>query len=79
MARSAAHRTLKCLGVTIEADGKVFWGCNHCSMTGPEKGAGQGQRRGGPELTAYMYRDTNGVASFRKVRNLPGARTALLA
>jgi hypothetical protein len=63
--RSNAHRKLKCLGVTIEPDG-VFWGCNHCSWTGPKPNGG------GPQLPAYVYRDINGVERFRKVRNAPG-------
>jgi hypothetical protein len=66
---TAAHRTMKCLGVTIEAEDKVFWGCNHCGMSGPQPKPNGG---GGPELTAYVYRDAAGVARFRKVRNLPG-------
>ena len=39
---SKEHRAAKVLGVTIEADGKVRWGCNHCDWTGPEKGSGKG-------------------------------------
>jgi hypothetical protein len=57
----------KCLGVTIEADGKVHFGCNHCNFRGPEKGSGE--RR---ELTNYVYRDIASTPLFRKVRNLPG-------
>jgi hypothetical protein len=64
---SAEHRAAKVLGVTIEADGSMRFGCNHCLFTGPEKGSGQ--RR---ELQAYIYRDADGVPQFRKVRNLPG-------
>jgi Protein of unknown function (DUF3631) len=64
---SKEHRTAKVLGVTIEADGKVHWGCNHCQWTGPEKGSGTRQ-----ELQAYIYRDDAGAPRFRKVRNLPG-------
>ncbi len=56
----------KCLGVTIDAEG-VCWGCNHCGWSGPPKGSG-----GKHELQAYVYRDADGVALFRKVRNLPG-------
>jgi hypothetical protein len=69
--RSAPHRRNKVLGVTIESDGKVCWGCNHCSWTGPEKGSGQ-DLRGSRELTTYLYRDRDGVVRFRKVRNRPG-------
>ena len=42
---SSEHRAAKVLGVTIEADGGVHWGCNHCSWTGPEKGAGKDRYR----------------------------------
>src|SRR5262245_11137115 len=66
--RSDAHQNSKVLGVTIEADGSVRWGCNHCNWTGPQKGNG-GDRE---ELKTYVYRDHAGVALFRKVRNLPG-------
>ena len=70
---SKEHRAAKVLGVTIEADGKVRWGCNHCDFTGPEKGSGD--RSNGKEwkdLPAYVYRDADGAPRFRKVRNLPG-------
>jgi hypothetical protein len=66
--RGRAHQTLKCLGITIEADDAAFWGCNHCGWTGPRKGNGAS----GPGLTAYIYRDIDGEPRFRKVRNLPG-------
>jgi AAA domain len=72
--RTSAHRTLKCLGVTIEPNDKAFWGCNHCGWTGPEKGAGKANGAGKPELTTYVYRDAIGVERFRKVRNLPGRK-----
>lgn len=68
--RSLAHQRLEVLGVTIDGD-KVSWGCNHCGWTGPEKGSGVPRGNGG-DLTAYVYRDGEGVARFRKVRNLPG-------
>jgi hypothetical protein len=29
--RSAPHRKLKVLGITIGDDGSVCWGCNHCA------------------------------------------------
>ena len=70
---SKEHRAAKVLGVTIEADGKVRWGCNHCDFTGPEKGSGD--RSNGKERKispTYVYRDADGVPRFRKVRNLPG-------
>jgi hypothetical protein len=66
--RSHAHRKLKCLGVTIEAEDKVFWGCDHSGW--PARA--QAQRRRRKELTAYVYRDKDRVARFRKVRNQPG-------
>ena len=70
---SSEHRGAKVLGVTIGADGKVHFGCNHCGWTGPQKG--RGDRSNGKErddLPAYVYRDADGVPRFRKVRNLPG-------
>jgi putative DNA primase/helicase len=70
---SSEHRGAKVLGITIGADGKVHFGCNHCGWTGPEKG--RGDRSNGKErddLPAYVYRDADGVPRFRKVRNLPG-------
>ena len=71
--RTNAHRTLKCLGITIEVDGRVRWGCSHCSWQGPQKGAGaKAKGASKPELSAYVYRDTHGEPRFRKVRNLPG-------
>ena len=65
--RSREHRKHKVLGITIGDDGSVFWGCNHCSWTGPEKGSGE--RR---ELQSHVYRDADGTPRFRKVRNVPG-------
>src|SRR5262245_46551030 len=61
----------KCLGVTIEADGRVYFGCNHCGWRGPEKSSGA--VNGGREvLESYVYRDAGGALRFRKVRNAPG-------
>jgi Protein of unknown function (DUF3631) len=72
--RSHAHQGNKVLGVTIEADGVVHWGCNHCGWTGPEKGAGKdGNGRDGEGFAAtYDYRDAAGTLLFQKVRNVPG-------
>jgi putative DNA primase/helicase len=67
--RRKQHQDLKVLGVTIEHDGSVHWGCNHCNWTGPEKG--NGAWRAG-ELTSYVYSDREGAVRFRKVRNVPG-------
>src|SRR5262249_28804134 len=68
--RGKAHQENKVLGVSIESDDSVHWGCNHCGWSGPEKGTGgNGQWR---PLTCYVYRDASGAPHFRKVRNLPG-------
>ena len=77
---SKEHRAAKVLGITIEADGKVHWGCNHCSWTGPEKGAGKnGNGRDGAQHAAtYDYADADGALLFQKVRNA-GTRAAFLA
>ena len=56
--RTGAHCNNKVLGVTIEGDGAVRWGCNHCGWTGPHKGNG-GHRE---ELKAFVYRDRTGAA-----------------
>jgi hypothetical protein len=69
--RSAPHRKNKVLGITIGEDCSVCWGCNHCAWTGPEKGSGAANG-GGRELQSHIYRDKDGVARFRKVRNAPG-------
>jgi hypothetical protein len=69
--RSRAHQSSKVLGVTIEADGSMRWGCNHCGWTGPEKVSG-GDRR---ELTSYVYRDADGArASARCATFLAASR-----
>jgi putative DNA primase/helicase len=61
----------KCLGVTVEGDDSVHWGCNHCQWTGPTKGGGS--INGGREpLHSYVYRDAGRTPRFRKVRNAPG-------
>jgi hypothetical protein len=69
--RSIGHQDSKCLGVTIKADGTVYWGCNHCNWTGPEKGQGNGHQRQGFAAT-YDYNNADGSLSFQKVRNPPG-------
>jgi putative DNA primase/helicase len=75
--RRQRHQTNKVLGVTIDADGGVRWGCNHCTWTGPEKGGGKRKR---DEWPSYIYRDRDGVIRFRKVRKpLPsGEKTFFL-
>jgi hypothetical protein len=69
--RTKAHQKNKVLGVTIERDGKVHWGCNHCGWTGPGKGNGNGHHRQGLAAT-YDYSNADGTLSFQKVRNPPG-------
>src|SRR5262249_15267787 len=69
--RSQAHQGAKVLGVTIEADGSVHWGCNHCSWTGPEKGSGDKRK---PAIT-YDYLNADGELQFQKVRNPPGLKS----
>jgi hypothetical protein len=68
--RSNANQKKEVLGVTIEADGSVRWGCNHCDF----KGGGK-PREGetGKSQTYYDYRDADGVLQFQKVRNPPGS------
>jgi len=68
--RSRENQKKECLGVTIEADGKLHFGCNHCDFRGPEKG--NGKQQGRPELPSYVYCDVDGAPRFRKVRNAPG-------
>jgi hypothetical protein len=69
--RTKAHQHLEVLGVTIEDDGGVHWGCNHCNWTGPEKGAGNGHNSHSFAAT-YDYANADGSLSFQKVRNPPG-------
>src|SRR5262249_5217942 len=72
-----AHQNKKVLGVTIESDGSVHWGCNHCSWKGPEKGSGGGggNRGNGDAHITYDYPGADGALSFQKVRNPPGSPT----
>jgi putative DNA primase/helicase len=67
--RSRAHQNNKVLGVTIEADGKVRFGCNHCGWTGPQMGSGK-QRE---SEIAYDYHNADCEVLFQKVRTLPGS------
>jgi hypothetical protein len=68
-----AHRAEKKLGVTIEPDGSVRWGCNHCGWTGPEKGSSGEPRGNAGAHIIYDYRDADGALLFQKVRNPPGS------
>src|SRR5262245_22133464 len=72
--RSRIHQENKCLGVSIESDDSMHWGCNHCGWTGPERGAGKGGNgRDGERFAAtYDYTDAAGSILFQKVRNPPG-------
>jgi putative DNA primase/helicase len=72
--RSRAHQGNKVLGITIEADCSVHWGCNHCAWRGPQKDAGANGHRGGQAgfVVTYNYRDTAGNILLQKVRNPPG-------
>jgi hypothetical protein len=67
--RSKAHQRTKCLGVKIEASGRVIWHCNHCDWSGPKKP----ERTDRKIVPTYIYRDRDGVIRFGKVRNPPGA------
>jgi Protein of unknown function (DUF3631) len=69
--RSKAHQRTKCLGVKIEANGRVIFHCNHCNWSGPKKP----ERTERKIVPTYIYRDRGGVIRFGKVRNPPGART----
>jgi predicted nucleic acid-binding Zn ribbon protein len=66
--RSKKHQRTKCLGVKIEANGRVIWHCNHCDWSGPEKP----ERSDRKIVPTYKYRDRDGVIRFGKVRNPPG-------
>ena len=73
--RSKAHQGAKVLGITIEPNDSIHWGCNHCGWTGPEKGSnGSGARSTKIEIT-YDYHDADGTLLFQKVRNPPGSKS----
>jgi RecA-family ATPase len=67
--RKRPHQSAKVLGVTINSDGTVHWGCNHCGWKGPEKGASPSN---GKIQRSYDYTDADGKLLFQKVRNPPG-------
>jgi putative DNA primase/helicase len=68
------HKAAKCLGVTIESDGSVHWGCNHgCGFKGGSSDRA-GDRRQDP-LVTHDYQDGDGNLLFQKVRNPPGSKT----
>jgi putative DNA primase/helicase len=71
------HRAAKVLGITIEADDKVRFGCNHCDFKGPNKGDSEiasGKGGGGKDryFPTHIYLDAAGIIRFGKVRNPPG-------
>jgi putative DNA primase/helicase len=70
--RSKAHQGAKVLGITIEPNDSIHWGCNHCGWTGPEKG--NGARSTKIEIT-YDYHDADGTLLFQKVRNPVGSKS----
>ena len=65
----AAHRRAPVLGVTIKGD-SVYWGCNHCLWTGPEKGSGKSNGHDRNPFLTYDY-TWDGTLLFQKVRNPP--------
>jgi hypothetical protein len=67
--RSKANQRTKCLSVKIEANGRVFWHCNHCNWKRPKKAAPTDREI----VPTYIYRDRHSVIRFGKVRNPPGA------
>ena len=72
--RKAAHRKLKCLGVTID-DASACWQCNHCKWKGPEKGTGRSNGQAGDEDFAATYDYAkDGIVKFQKVRKRAGSR-----
>jgi putative DNA primase/helicase len=68
--RTKSHQKTKCLGVKIEANGRVVWHCNHCDWSGPPKGPETDRKI----VPTHIYRDRDGVIRFGKVRNPPGAK-----
>src|SRR5215475_2348013 len=60
--RSKAHQGNKVLGVSIESDDSVHWGCNHCGWTGPTS---SGKHRSDPP--SYLY-----GPDLRKCRGVKG-------
>ena len=62
--RSPAHRKIKCVGITITAEG-VQWGCNHCDFKGGQYFNGKDND---PVIATYDYTDESGRTLFRKVR-----------
>jgi hypothetical protein len=70
--RKHGHQRLECLGVTIEANGRVHWGCNHCDFKGPEKKPNGHDGAAGKWVPQgeWIYQDENGVPYLRVRRYL---------
>ncbi len=67
--RKGPHRNEKVLGITIDPDGAVHWGCNHCPWTGPEKSSGKANGHDRSDRNIYYdYVDESGNLLFQKVR-----------
>ena len=68
--RKAPHQKLKCLGVTIDADG-VHYGCNHCGWKGGARytatngGNGTAQAQPSRKVAEYVYRTADGEPYLR--------------
>jgi hypothetical protein len=71
--RKPHHQKLKCLSVKIDDQGAT-WHCNHCGLSGPQKGTGKSNGQGGEFAATYDYPDAAGVLRFQKVRNSPGSK-----
>jgi putative DNA primase/helicase len=67
---TAASRRDPCLGVTIEADDSVRWGCNHCPWTGPERGNGARNGRDRDPWPSFLYAG----GALRKVKKPKGSK-----
>jgi hypothetical protein len=74
--RKPHNRKLPCCGVTIEADGRTFWGCNNdgCTFSGPKPGDGQGDSFPSASAAGHKtwdYRDERGTLLFQVVKTPP--------
>src|SRR5262245_23337249 len=68
-------KTLRCLSVKIETNGTgttVCWHCQHCSWSGPPKGAGANASNRASQGITYNYDDASGNLVFQKIKNPPG-------
>src|SRR5262245_6399035 len=71
--KTAAHRSAKVLGITIDDEGAA-WGCNHCGWTGGEKISRTSRTNSHANGFAALhdYVDENGKVLAQKVRNHAG-------